>query len=87
MTFVSSSLEDARSIHDEILIEHLDYCYEIYRQKQLNKITRIQSSLKKYDYETVIELRECINDIYYDIETTSYEHIMKMYPRINLESF
>jgi hypothetical protein len=76
--------KEARDIRDENLTEHLDNCYEIYRQKELVKISQVQSSMKKYDYETVLDLREQINDIYYDIENISYETIMKLYPRVIL---
>ena len=87
-TFMRSPEDESRNTRDDALTEHLNTCYETYRAKEMKEIERIQRDISRrgYDYDTVLELREQICDIRYDIETVSYEDLMKMYPRIKIHA-
>lgn len=78
--------DETRDLRDDALYVYLDLCYDIYRDKEMKQVAKLQSHISRgnCDYDTVLEIREQICDIYYDVETTSYLDIMKLYPRVKL---
>lgn len=87
-TFMQNPEDESRNTRDDALTEHLDACYEIYRANEMKEIARIHRDISRrcYDYDTVLELREQICDIHHEIETVSYEDLMKMYPRVKIHT-
>lgn len=87
-SFIPNPENESREMRDGFLFEHLDVCYDSYKDKEMEEIARIQKQMsgRNYDYETVLELREQIQDIHYEIDSISYWDLMKKYPRVSLKT-
>ena len=85
--YMESPKEELNSLREEkqkILYEFLDKCYENYEENGKKKIEKILSNIsnRNYDYDTILELREDISEIYYDMQSISYIELMNHYPRV-----
>ena len=85
-SFIHNPEEESRTIRDNARIWHLDNCYDKYRNKEIEEVLRMQRilSTRNCDYDTILDIREQINDIYYGIESITYVELMEIYPRMKL---
>tara|TARA_Y100000389_G_scaffold204224_1_gene255670 strand:+ start:941 stop:1261 length:321 start_codon:yes stop_codon:yes gene_type:complete len=76
--------DEERENGDDRLYDYMDKKYEIYKSEKLQEISRLQKFRYSVDLESVFDIYEDIQDLYYDINSVSYTELMRKFPKLEL---
>lgn len=88
-TFLINPYKESRICRRNNLMDYLDIKYDVYANKLKAEIRILQKKIKSHnnDFDMVLDMREYIQDIGYELIKNKYNYIilMEKFPKINLK--